>query len=190
MCHFITLIVPAGDQPRVAEAMRRHGRNAVPFENRSVARMLQPDEQQYLTTPGMCDCGTILAPADPGEDLEDTLAREASKLARKGWSKAKIARAIEDRRKAAANERLVEGPDSIASWAAILEELLDELRLPHAGLLVHFYSGSVDGEVFDVARRTVPTHESFADSLGSMRADEVTVWTRASRTSPRAATLL
>ncbi len=90
------------------------------------------------------------------------------------------ARAIEDRRHAAATPG-AEAPDSIALWADILETLLGDLGLPHAGLLVHFHAGSPSDEAFEVTRRELPAGHDLAGSLAAIREDEATIWTRRMR---------
>ena len=172
MCHYITLIAPCADQDAVSEVMDRHGRAATPIANPSVARVLKDGECQYLTTRGHCDCGTALVPGLAPGDADAAHAKEAAKLARKGWTQAKIARAMDGRRKAAARPGR-DGPDSVALWAAIVDDLLASLKLPHVGLLVHFYSGDVRDEVFTAMRRDAAG--AAIANLESMRPDEVLV---------------
>lgn len=182
MCHYVTLIAAADDREALNAIMDRHGRAAEPIDNPSVRRLLLPGERQYLTTRGHCDCGTVLAPRHPEsrEDFEDRLAREASKLARKGWSEAKIARATEDRRKAAARPD-GGGCDSLEMWVSVILELARDLRLPRVGLLVRSYSGLIATEIFTATRRDVPPRLPLAEALASMHQDEVTVFSPSGR---------
>ena len=90
MCHFITLIAPCADADAVGAVMARHGRAATAVSNPSVARVLKDGECQYLTPRDHCDCGTVLAPPASVQDIEAAHAKEAAKLARKGWSQAII----------------------------------------------------------------------------------------------------
>jgi hypothetical protein len=176
MCHFITLIAPTENSDAVRAVMERHGRAASPIDNPSIRKVLRDGERQYLTTSGHCDCGTVLAPRhDTPEAFEDKLAREAAKMKRKGWSAAKIARAIEDRRKADSRPD-GGGSDSLELWNAALHDLGRELKLPYAGLFVRFYSGAIATEVFTASRRQVSKCEQWQDALGSMEHDEVTIF--------------
>lgn len=176
MCHFITLIAPTGDASAVREVMERHGRAAEPVENASVRNVLHDGEHQYLTTRGHCDCGTVLAPRhDTPAAFEKKLAREEARMRRKGWSEAKIQRANEDRRKADAKPS-GGGADSLELWNAVLHDLQDSLRLPYAGLLVRFYSGSVSTETFAASRRDVPKGAPWQTALGHLEHDEVTIF--------------
>lgn len=96
-------------------------------------------------------------------------------MRRKGWSEAKIARAIEDRRKADAKP-VGGGPDSLDLWNAVLHDLRTELGLPYAGLFVRCYSGSIDTEVFSASRRDVPRNATWHGALSSLEQDEVTIF--------------
>lgn len=175
MCHFITLIAPSDQGADLAAVMERHGRAATPIDNPAVGTVLREGEHQFLTTRGHCDCGTILASrhASP-EAFEESLAKETARLRRKGWSEAKVARAIEGRRKA--DMRPSGGADSIESWSELLRDLRQRLGFPYVGLLVRFYEGSVGSERFSVTRREIPAGTSLNDALASVAADEVTIF--------------
>jgi hypothetical protein len=176
MCHFVTLIVPTDDADAVRAIMDRHGRAADPIDNPSIRKVLREGERQYVTTRGHCDCGTVLAPRhDTPETFEEKLAKEAARMKRKGWSEAKIRRAMEDRRKADARPS-GGGSDSLELWNAVLRGLADELKLPYAGLFVRFYSGAIATEVFKASRREVPRGTPWQDALASLEHDEVTVF--------------
>lgn len=177
MCEFIILVAPSADVHRIAEVMDRHRRAAIPLDNPSVRKVLRTGEYQYLTTRGPCDCGTVLASDYPApETVEERIAREVPRWKRKGWSDAKIARAIEDQRRSEARPRARRpGNDSFESWSAVLSALETELRLPHAGLLVRSWS-DVETDIFDAARRDLTGAIDRVEGLGSMRNDELTVF--------------
>lgn len=176
MCHFVTLIAPTGDAAAVAAIMDRHGRAATPIDNPSIREVLHDGERQYLTTRGHCDCGTVLAPREAtAEEFEDKLAGEAARLRRKGWSQAKISRAIDDRRKADAKPGSG-GPDSLELWDAVLHDLRQDLKLPYAGLFVRLYAGQIATEAFIATRREVATGVPWRDALASLAHDEVTIF--------------
>jgi len=177
MCHFITLIASSDDDDAIRMVMQRHGRAANPMDNPSIRKVLHGDERQYATTPGHCDCGTVLASQpDSPQAFAEKLAAEASRLRRKGWSEAKIARLIKDRRKADARPRPNHGAtDSLALWNAILCDL-KELKLPHAGFLVRYYSGAVSSETFTASRRELSADCDWHQALASLAEDEVTIF--------------
>ena len=176
MCHFITLIAPTEDAAAVRAVMERHGRAASTIDNPSVQKVLSDGERQYLTTRGHCDCGTILAPPhDTPDAIEEKFGKEAARLRRKGWSEAKVERAMEDRRKADARPARA-GPDSIELWHAVLRDLCGDLKLPYVDLLIRFYSGGIGAEIFSASRRDVSKRTLWNEALGSMEHDEVTIF--------------
>ncbi len=174
MCHFITLIAPTDDVGSVRAVMERHGRAAEPIDNPSIRKVLREGERQYLTTRGHCDCGTVLAPRSLGA-VEDKLGKDEARMRRKGWSEAKIARAIEGRRKADTKPN-GGGSDSLELWNATLHDLRNELKLPYAGLFIRFYSGAIATEEFIASRRDAPNNVTWQDSLASLEHDEVTIF--------------
>ena len=162
MCHYITLIVPTDDTTALAAIMKRHGRGAWAADNPSLAKVLRPGDRQYMMARS-CDCGTVL-----GQQLDDAAVaikadNEAARLRRKGWSEARITRALPR-------------PDSLDLWVAILADLATGLRLPHAGLFVHFYSGGIETEDLTVTRREIGKSEDHCAALGTMTEDELTVF--------------
>ncbi|HEX6741327.1 MAG TPA: hypothetical protein VF079_05980 [Sphingomicrobium sp.] len=176
MCHFITLIAPTEDADALRAVMERHGRAAAPIDNPSICQVLRPGERQYLTTRGHCDCGTVLAPRHTSPAAFDArLAKEEARMRRSGWSEAKIARALADRRKADARPS-GGGPDSLELWNALLNDLRDELKLPYAGLLVRFYSGTIATEAFTATRREMDQNVPWHRALASLENDEVTIF--------------
>ena len=96
-------------------------------------------------------------------------------MRRKGWSESKIARAIEDRRRADAKPN-GGGSDSLELWNSILNDLRRELKLPYTGLFVRFYSGAIATEMFSASRREVPKGVPWQDALSSLEHDEVTIF--------------
>lgn len=179
MCHFITLIVPTEDGEAVQAVMKRHGRAAAPIDNPSIRKLLREDEQQYLTTHGHCDCDTVLARRHTAEEIEERLAREAARLKRKGWSAAKIARAMDDQHKADARPKgrpKGYGADSLELWNAALCDLGETLKLSHAGLFVRSYSGDIAVEGFAASRRDVRRDITLLEGLATLEEDEVTIF--------------
>jgi hypothetical protein len=176
MCLFITLIVPSGDAAAVRAVMERHGRAACPIHNPSVCGVMHIGEHQYLTTRGHCDCATVLArPNDAAERLEEKLAKEATRMRRKGWSEAKVARAIEDRRGADGRPK-ARFTDSLDFWSAVLHDLGEELSLPYAGLFLGSYSGGVATELMEVTRREAADDRPWDKALATIEVGEVTIF--------------
>ena len=132
----------------------RHGRRATPIHNPSVESILKPSEAQFLTTVGHCDCGTAL-----GQGAAQMRGRDqAAKLAKKGWSPSKIERCLSNRKRADERAQERQGahrPDSVNLWSNLVRDLFALPDVQQVGLLLHFYSGNVETEVFNVRRATV-----------------------------------
>ena len=128
-----------------------------------------------MTTAGHRDCGTALAPTVI--DRAGKRTEQAAKLAKKGWSEAKIDRWLSDRVKAderADERRHANTADSVNLWSRIISDLLATPGVQHAGLLLHFYSGGVEDEVIEPIRETVPVRD-FEARLASFREDQLLI---------------
>jgi hypothetical protein len=177
MCHFITLVVSGSDTDSIDRVLRRFGRRAEPVANPSITRILDGREAQYLTTVGGCDCGTVLArraaaaPPDP--------MRQAAKLAKKGWSRAKIERWLADRGTADARRETHAGaaPDSFELWENAISALLELPGVGAAGVLLHLYEGALASEDFSPRRKRV-TRPELAAALRDLAEDELLVAAR------------
>jgi hypothetical protein len=182
MCQYIILIV-RGEIAHVASALQRHGRRATGINNPSVRRVLGAQEEQFLTTPGHCDCGTVLASA-PAR-LPDYHV-EAKRLREKGWRETRIERRLRDRDKA--DERPEGEPtDSFRFWADVLHDVIAAKGVTAAGLIVHQYLGSVADENFSLSRREIPLGGALESELGQLCEDELLLVRRRSGRLPRAA---
>jgi hypothetical protein len=182
VCQYITLIV-RGETTHVASALWRHGRRATGINNPSVRRVLGDQEEQFLTTAGHCDCGTVLASA-PAHSADYEI--EAERLREKGWPEAKIERRLRDRD--GADERPEGEPtDSFRYWAGVLHDVIAAKGVTAAGLIVHRYLGSVADESFSLSRREIPLGGSLESELGRLCEDELLLVRRRSGRLPRAA---
>lgn len=151
MCRFVTATLPVDADHAALEAIaQRHGRRLMPISNPSIDRQIGPELRHYLTTPGHCDCDVPLGrrPHERAKDPDEA----AQRLRRKGWSAAKIERALaqqQDRRA----QRVVE---STAPWLAFIRDMLTQTKNTRLGLLLHYYSGALDADIVLSARESVP----------------------------------
>lgn len=181
MCHFITAVLPKAANVALArEVAELHHRRLVEQENSSVAAQLGPGELYFLTTPGQCDCGTMLGcmqrlgvPASRDKDAE------SARLKRRGWSDAKVARWLADKDKAV--ERNVANRADFCQnhlndndhWVELLRAVLTAQATPYIGLLLHWYSGPLTGRIRLAAREVVDKPDSWPQALANMREDVV-----------------
>lgn len=194
MCTFITAILPAeADRGALESRLHAHRLRLQPQANPGLARQLQAGEAAFLTTRGHCDCGTALGSAcsragkSPGRP-EDRAAADALKLRRKGWSEAKIARALSQRDDADVRDARVEagrtaageGADTLGAeaWLQCLREVLASGDTPWIGLLHHVHDGSLDREFALQGRERWSMATLDADALARMREDVVHVIAR------------
>lgn len=136
MCHFLTIAVPRKSVPEVPEKFRR----TIRFDehtNQSVIRHAPSEWTCFTATSGGCSCDFYRVPFDDSDDS----ANRVKKYQRKGWSDAKIQRALDCRKEI---PRVAPGlREDILELVTDLTSELGEIRLA-----LHWYSGDVETEKF------------------------------------------
>lgn len=174
MCTFITLIAATDDLDRVNAILatldrRGHVRRAERVDTPGLRPLLAGDERAYVLVRPPCDCGTFLGHALKGSaDPDAAAAADLARYRRKGWSEARIARAMADRNRAAARPARHRPHDDAAYWIDLLTRLGEGLGLKRLGLM-HDLDGRSRGEERKRATRREggPTAEA-AEGLASM----------------------
>ncbi|WP_329888135.1 hypothetical protein [Stenotrophomonas sepilia] len=142
MCTFITLFLPASfAQVDAAAIMQRSGRSLFAQDSPSLQSVVGPDWQPWLSA-AHCDCGTSLALA---QAVREWNGDDAERWRRKGWSEAKIARALAAqlaRHEQDQQARRDEALDDAGQWLQRIDALL-QAGAARIGLLVRDYDGSV-----------------------------------------------
>lgn len=108
-------------------------------------------------------------------------AAEEHRLLKKGWSQAKVARSLGQRREhwdSDAGKDAQTNVEAMASWVNLIEAVLDSGSTPYLGLLIHFYSGPLDEQVELTGRVDVSRGEAQAEYLGGMKEDMLYVFQR------------
>ncbi len=192
MCHFITAVLPAdADLPRLRTIAREHALNLEEIHNAHVRGQLRDDERYYLTTAGICDCGTVLGSAVTSEQrshAKGPTERDVSALRHRGWGESKIERwrsqhsgnTTRDTRvqQQHSRGRALEADD----WKRFLEEVLASNRAVYIGILLHWYRRSVDAERIQIQqRRSVAQPEITAELLMRLPEDELYVFSRSAK---------
>lgn len=169
MCYFITAVLPGGARLPEAQAVaERFGRRLEPVHNSGVQRQLRAGEQYCVTTVGHCDCGTALGSlARARHEKAHAAESKARKLAARGWSAAKIERALGDGRRAAGERRASE---EIASWQNLIAAL-HAAGVSYLGILVHFHQRGLGDEPIDLRGRVTVEASGTLDALTSMAED-------------------
>jgi len=136
MCTYVLAVLPQSIDVAALDAIARgFGRRVSPFANGAdaIAPNLEPGERLFGTTPDHCDCGTALGKSalPLGRTFEP--AREAAKLRRKGWSEARIARAVAQAE--AAHGADTRSSEELARWRGFIAAALDSKLTPSIGLM-------------------------------------------------------
>lgn len=173
MCRYVTATLPVTAPLAALDAIARvHGRHLRPLVSPSVQRQLVAGEAYFLTTPDGCDCG---GPLGYGRASQTTdWDEKARRLALKGWSPAKVARALGQKREhadadAEAKARRVD--EAMAIWVAFIQDMLQSGHVREFGLLLHQYSGPLDEEVDVRERRHVKVTAALPDVLRDLDED-------------------
>ena len=138
MCHFLTIAVPREAVPEVPEDFR-HTIRFDEHTNQSVTRYMPDDWACFTATSGGCSCDFYRVPFDDSDDS----ARRVKKYKKKGWSDAKIQRAL-DGRKESQHETAGLREDIFELVIGLARES-GEVRLA-----LHWYSGDVETERFSL----------------------------------------
>jgi hypothetical protein len=143
MCYFITVALPETD---AAELAREFRGEFVPLHNPSLAKQLPAGHKMLSLVEGMCSC-SIYMPSSPHTD--PTKRRE--KYKKKGWSQAKIERAIR------------EAEQSRQSPGKSLPRYLQEIAqfVPEFWVHVHWFSGDISEEQIPLAPHMLLRGEGF-----------------------------
>lgn len=182
MCHYVTAVLPKSAAHHELDALaREHGRQFQPLSNPSIEAQIGPEERYFISTLGHCDCGTPLGALVHGASRAPDWSSQEQRLRQKGWSKARIARAITQKQAAfrsSAESSTEANLKAMSSWLKFIGAILGSGKTSHLGLLLHMYSGSVSSRIALVGREVVRSTELTPDLLGHMKEDVLYVFTR------------
>ncbi|HEL4299501.1 hypothetical protein N5C18_02415 [Stenotrophomonas sp. GD03930] len=141
MCTFVTLFLPTSfAHVEAAAIMERSGRRLFAQASPSLQAAVGPSCQPWLSA-AHCDCGTALGAAR----AEPAWKGDAERWRKKGWSEAKIARALAEQLAHFQQERQArrsEGLGDAGQWLQRIDALL-QAGAARIGLLVRDYDGAV-----------------------------------------------
>lgn len=174
MCHYITCTLPASvPWEPVDRIARAHHRRLRPLQNASIEARIGSQRRYFATTTGMCDCGLPFGfrLRAPGETRDSQAT--AQRLAKKGWSLARIQRALQQM--AAAGERTAAQVESsvqeaASNWIQLVNAVLASGLTPEFGLLYHWYRGGLD-ESMAIELQPVALGALDLGLLGTLRED-------------------
>jgi hypothetical protein len=162
MCLLVTLGIEKSLGSTLSEF--ESGREALavdPSRNPSVGRLFPPTDVLLEITVGGCSCGLFPTPAkaDHGEG-------ERRRYEKKGWSAAKIERALQA-------SRAARGRDTERQNARRFREGIVALlrRTSSVRLFAHMYSGAFDSELVSSGRRITMTVGEYQRQRGTLQED-------------------
>lgn len=153
MCFFLTIAVPAVHGDRIREVFDfAHGFRTHNTTNPSITVHLPARFAARLLTTGMCSCDLYARPGAAEET--DPTSHLRRRYEKRGWSEAKIQRAVEQSSASAAN------PKRNRARSGFRDDVIERLvALCHSAgsvaVVVHWYRGDVETERFAV-RRVMP----------------------------------
>ena len=169
MCYFLTLGVPAKFAAVMQDAAPR-GYALGLVQNRCVLAQLPADFRTFLLTSGMCSCGLYQRKA---KRFENPTEYQRRKYREKGWSEARIERAISQ----AAKHAETAGRNSFVGLhpeaAAIVTDIAE--RAGRVAVVVHFYNGDLETESFTLRPSRSITGAEFLNSAFPFDEDEL-IW--------------
>ena len=162
MCHFLTISVPGKAVPEVPKDFRRQIHFAE-HRNRSVTEHTPNDWISFTATSGGCSCDFYRAADDTREDRS----KLEKRYRKKGWSDAKIRRALDSQKDA---------PIVSAGLRDDILDLVTDLATAHGEirLSLHWYSGDVETEDFSLSEVGCVSLNDFQHDTSTLR-DETTL---------------
>jgi len=177
MCIFIHAAVPKDtDLERLGLVFKDHGWKIIPAENEHLKKQLPDDTVLRLT--GVCDCSTVLG-RQRAEILDDETKKPPDVVARykrKGWSQAKIDRAMANRERdeeAKIEDDRDRQTRQLSSWISFIEEVLNQKAASKFGLLFHMFKGSLVDDKIPVRRIETNTTKNLEWQLAHMEEDSL-----------------
>lgn len=162
MCYFITLALPATYEHLVRTNVPR-GMQIGPAGNARLLRALPADFVTYYLMSGLCSCD-LFSVAQPVQQPFDE-AKQRAAYSSRGWSDAKIDRALAQKRRA---QHTVTHRVGFRDDVTMLLQKL-AVASPRVGVFVHFYDRGTDDAKLRIDRtemlRLPPTAPPVPDCL-------------------------
>ena len=148
MCWFEYLAVPSGaDLDVLAKTLGGEHRQLRAEEGPAIRRWLAAEWQLFEFTRGHCACGSCLGERviydrPTADDDHDRIDREAERHRKRGWSEARVARWLAEKRAAAERPAVSESEreqQELDDWMRLIPALLAVEGMACFGLLIHFF---------------------------------------------------
>jgi hypothetical protein len=181
MCRFIHAVLPKdADVETCVAVFRAHRRACVAHTDPMLAAQIGNKASSYCTTVGHCDCDSLLGCAYPhgAAGRGKTPEAAASRMRSKGWSEAKIARALAQQSEADSRPRSpIRGElqqTALDEWCALIRDVLALAGAAYVGLLIYDHNrGSNDESIALQKREVVPVRDLSETTLAAMRSNTI-----------------
>ena len=146
MCFFIAIAVPHDAAERVRAEHTVRGMQIAPTANASARAAAGPGRVPLLVTTGGCSCDWYKRPAESESEAASKLAKAKARYERRGWSKAKIERALAG---------MTRSPRHDFGLHPVVIELLQAVarECDSTAVWVHDFAGDVEAESYTIAKR-------------------------------------
>ena len=180
MCRFITIIAPQSCNEQATAILKHHRSYVCETHNKDLAKAGPSKSIQLISPHAGCDCSTILDAPWQGERGTFDEGSLAEKMRRKGWSEAKIERALADKKHGLATTTHRGPSDSFELWQLIITDLLEGCASAGPiGIILHEYQGDMDSQPMSPSIRRIPANLSILDALRSLKEAELLLFDRA-----------
>ena len=160
MCIFITAIIPStADLEKIRALSSNPLLSFSAYENISLKKAF-PDSRIGRITTRECDCETVLGYSNRDSNSANSStspdANEINRLRSKGWSEAKIQRALSEKsqsREQKQNSRAMMQEIELQAWTQFLQLYLKANVGRSFGLLLHMYQGNLEDEPIVIRER-------------------------------------
>ena len=169
MCHFLFVGIPA-DSSEVLHPLRGLGLSTRVATNPHLGGFFPSDHSMFVVTRGSCSCDLYVdSMADDSGVAAPEEGAARRRYQRKGWSDAKIERALDSMRKSRQRPHATFLLDAVRS---LLGDLTDVY------LYVHWFDGPIETEPLPCSGRVSQTLAEFVEVGGRIREDELVRITR------------
>ena len=184
MCHYITGTFESSKIgiEHINAIGKDFGLQFVDCKNDFIHAQLDSKEHYIAKVSKYCDCGTPLGSWNKEhvksiQRAQRSQEAEIEKLKKKGWSAAKIERFLTNRDKnnekrgLSSQQQYEKATEDIQQWVNFINQLLSKTSIETFGLLLHFYSGSIENERIKISRKQVAFNDLLDKILIEMDED-------------------
>jgi hypothetical protein len=165
------LLSPGKHKDKFETVLKEHKRHVSNANDGKYDKAIDTDEVYWYATGKMCDCGTELGSCSEYEEYRLPLS-EIKKLEKKGWTKSKINRYLneieknnikEKRINSLRNDSTFAGKENPDGWLDILKDLFEIDKGVKVGIVKHWYTRPLSPDVLKKSNRI---KIKFDDDLG------------------------